>query len=98
MYLIRELFNAKPGKAKELVKKFKQAIPHFEKTEGGKNYKIMTDAVSTYWTVVMEYEVEDMGAYFSDLRGSTATPELQEIMKGYTELVEGGKREVFLIE
>jgi quinol monooxygenase YgiN len=98
MYLIRELFNAKPGKAKELVKKFKQAIPHFEKTEGGKNYRIMTDAVSTYWTVVMEYEVEDMGAYFSDLRGSTATAELQEIMKGYTDLVEGGKREVFLLE
>ena len=58
----------------------------------------MTDAVSTYWTVVMEYEVEDMGAYFSDLRGSTATAELQEIMKGYTDLVEGGKREVFLLE
>ena len=36
MYLIRELFQAKPGKAKELVKKFKLAVPYFEKAEEGK--------------------------------------------------------------
>jgi hypothetical protein len=98
MYLIRETFNAKPGKAKELVKKFKQAIPHFERSGEGKNHKIMTDAVSNYWTVIMEYETDDMGAYFSDLRGATAAPELQEIMKGYIDLVEGGNRQIFLIE
>lgn len=37
MYLIREVFQAKPGRAKDLVKMFKQAAPHFEKTEGVKN-------------------------------------------------------------
>ncbi len=59
----------------------------------------MTDAVSNYWTVIMEYETDDMGAYFSNLRGgSAASPELQEIMKGYIDLVEGGNRQIFLIE
>ena len=63
MYLIREVFKAKPGKAKELVKMFKQAIPHFEQSEGCQNYKVMTDIVSDYWTVVMEYEVDNIGGF-----------------------------------
>lgn len=98
MYLIREVFNAKPGKAKELVKKFKLASPHFEKAGEGKNFKVMTDAVGNYWTVVIEFETDDMGKFFTNLRGGTASPELQEIMKGYLDFVEGGKREIFLLE
>lgn len=98
MYIIRETFNAKPGKAKELVKKFKLAAPHFEKGGEGKNFRIMTDAVGNYWTVVIEFETEDMGKFFTNLRGGTASPELQEIMKGYMDLLEGGKREIFLLE
>ena len=98
MYLIREVFNAKPGKAKELVKKFKLSVPHFEKAGEGKIFKIMTDAVSNYWTVVFEFETDDMGKFFANLRGGTASPELQEVMKGYIDLVEGGSREIFLLE
>ena len=98
MYLIREVFQAKPGKAGALVKMFKQAQPHIEKQEGMKNMKIMTDAVGTYWTVVIESEVEDMGKFFDNLRGATASDELKEIMKGYMDLVEGGHREIYKIE
>ncbi|MFI5218485.1 MAG: hypothetical protein ACHQNT_03270 [Bacteroidia bacterium] len=58
----------------------------------------MTDVASQYWTVIIEYEVDDIGAFIGNLRGATATPELQEIMKGYIDLVEGGKREIFLVE
>lgn len=98
MYLIREVFHSKPGKAKELVKKFKQAMPHFEKAGEGRNFKIMTDASGRYWTVVIEFETDDMGKFFANLRGGTASPELQEIMKGYIDLLEGGAREIFLLE
>ena len=98
MYQIREVFNAKPGKAKDLVKMFKQAAPHFEKTEGVKNVKVLTDIVSTYWTVILESETEDLGGFFSNLRNATMSDELKEIMKGYMDCVEGGKREVFMIE
>jgi heme-degrading monooxygenase HmoA len=98
MYLIREVFNAKPGKAKELVKMFKQAAPHMEKQEGMKNMQIMTDATGDYWTVVIQSEMEDMGSFFSHLRGATASEELKTIMKGYIDLVEGGHREIFKIE
>ena len=98
MYQIREVFQAKPGKAKDLVKMFKQAIPHFEKMGGPKNMKVMTDIVSTYWTVIVESETDDIGAFFTNMRSATMSNELKDIMKGYMDCVEGGRREIFMIE
>jgi hypothetical protein len=98
MYLIRDVFKAKPGKAKELVKKFKTAMPYFEQSEGGKNYRVMTDIAATYWTVVMESEVEDVGDFIGKLRSATMGKEVSDIMKGYMDLVDGGYREIFIIE
>jgi hypothetical protein len=97
MYLIREVFHTKPGKAKELVKKFKQTAPYFEK-EGMKGLKVMTDIATTYWTVVLESEVEDLAEFAKELRGATSQPEVEKIMEGYMDLVDGGYREIFLIE
>ena len=98
MYQIREVFQAKPGRAKDLVKMFKLAAPHFEKMGQAKNMKVLTDIVSTYWTVVVESETEDMGSFFSNMRSATMSDELKDIMKGYMDCVEGGRREIFMIE
>jgi len=98
MYIVREVFNTKPGKAKELVKMFKQAMPLMENQDGMKSYKIMTDIVSGYWTVVIESEVEDIGAFLGGLRSVTASDELKNIMKGYMDLVNSGRREIFVLE
>ncbi|OGU27207.1 MAG: hypothetical protein A2057_07000 [Ignavibacteria bacterium GWA2_35_9] len=97
MLLIREVFNAKPGKAGELAKKFKQVIPYMEK-EGLKNVKVMTDLISNYWTVVIESETEEFARFEKEVRGFTSKPEVKEIMKDYMSLVDGGYREVFKIE
>jgi len=97
MILIREVFTTKPGKAGELVKKFKQVIPFMEK-EGLKNTKIMTDLVAKYWTVVIESETEDFARFEKEVRGFTSKPEVKEIMKDYMSLVDSGYREVFKIE
>ena len=96
MYLVRDTFKCKPGKAKELVNKFKQTIPFMEE-QNLKNTKILTDVVSNYWTVVLESEVETL-AEFENRRGFTSKPKVQEFMKDYMTLVEGGKREIFRIE
>ena len=98
MYLIREVFQAKPGKAKDLVKMFKQAAPHLEKMGEMTNMKILTDVVSNYWTVVVESETENIGGFFSNMRSATMSDELKEIMKGYMDCVAGGHREIFLVE
>lgn len=96
MYLVRETFQTKPGMAKELVKKFKQAMTYMEKA-GFKNTKILTDAVSNYWTVIIESEVTNL-ADVENTKGFTSKPEVKEIMKDYMSLVNGGCREIFNIE
>jgi hypothetical protein len=98
MYLIREVFQAKPGKAKDLVKMFKAAMVHFQKEQGISNVKVMTDVVSNYWTVVVESETTDIGSFITNLRSATVSDEVKEIMKGYMDCVAGGHREIFLIE
>ena len=59
--------------------------------------KIITDVVSNYLTVVLEGEVESLAA-FENHKGFTSQVKVKEIMAGYMDLVEGGKREIFQIE
>ncbi len=97
MYLVRNVFAAKPGKAKELATQFKSAAPHFT-AAGIHNVRILTDRVAAFWTVVVEYEVEDVNAYFELGPNLSEKPQVGEIMKGYRDLVDGGYRQVFTIE
>ena len=94
MYLVREVFQTKPGKAKDLVKIFKEAGKHME---GMGKTRIMTDAVSNYWTVILEMEAVSLAAW-EKMAGTTQKPEVKEIMKDYMTLLEGGHREIFKIE
>lgn len=97
MLLIRDVFHTKPGKAKELVKIFKQVQLVMEK-EGFKNMQIMTDIVSTYWTVVIQGEVENLDLFEKHSRGFSSKPEVADAMKDYMSLVDNGYREIFRIE
>ncbi len=97
MYLVRDVFRAKPGRAKNLVSAFKQAAPFME-AEGFKNIKVMTDIVAAYWTVVLQAEVESLDHFEKHLRGFTSKPEVAEIMKGYIDNIESGYREIFKLE
>lgn len=94
MYVIRDIFNTKPGKAKELVAKFKKAISEMQKQ--GFKCRVMTDTVYTYWTVVVELETDDLNKFFA--APQQRSPEMEEAMKGYMELVTGGHREIFKVE
>ena len=98
MFLIRNVFHAHPGKAKELVKIFKNASQHLETSGMVKNTRVLTDTASTFWTVIIESEVEDLNSYLSMAHGVSNSKELGEAMKGYIDLVNGGHREIFRIE
>ena len=67
MFVVRNVFRTHPGKAKELVKKFQAAAPHFKKI-GIHNTRVLSDAVAGFWTVVHEVEVEDMNAHLKPER------------------------------
>ena len=96
MYLVRNVFNCKHGKAKELVAKFKVAEKYLP-GEGIIRSRVMTDVVSGFWTVVTEFEVPNL-ATWDQVSGTTSTPEIRDAMKDYMTLVEGGYREIFKIE
>ena len=98
MFVVRNIFHAKSGKAKELVAIFKKAAPIIESTNVTRNTRIMTDAVSTFSTVVVESEVEDLNTYMDMAKIVSKKPELGEIMKGYMDLIDSGHREIFRIE
>ena len=98
MFLVRNVFHAKAGKAKALVEIFKKALPLLEASGLVLSARILTDSVATFWTVVIESEVEDLNAYMDMARIVSQKPEIGEAMKGYIDLVNGGHREVFRIE
>jgi hypothetical protein len=65
--------------------------------------KVMTDfCAERYWTIVTEYEVENMQAFEAMMQGAGVTTELgkqfETIMTGYHDLVEHGRREIYKIE
>jgi|SRR3989344_6618022 len=98
MFLVRNVFHAKPGKAKALVETFKRATPHIQATGIAKKTRILTDTAANFWTVVIEQEVEDLNAYMNMAKTMGKNEEFAQIAKEYTEMALGGHREVFLIE
>jgi hypothetical protein len=103
MYLVREIMYCKPGKVRPLVEKF-VAMSKLSEKLGMPKMRIMTDFCGEqYWTLVGEMEVADLQT-FEQMMGAPpqASPEdlkqFDEIMKGYHDLVDSGKREIYKIE
>jgi hypothetical protein len=102
MLLIREIMYCKPGKVKPMVEKF-LAMSRINERAGLGRTRVMTDfAGERYWTIVSEFEVESMSAFERMMQGEGFTDEMnqefEKIMKGYHDLIEYGRREVFKIE
>ena len=102
MYLIREVMYCKPGKVRPMVEKF-LAMDALGEKIGMPRMRIMTDfSAERYWTIVAEMEVPDLQSFekmMSSPQGSAEDLEqFEEIMQGYHDLVDHGKREIFKIE
>ncbi|MBV8517808.1 MAG: hypothetical protein JO197_10455 [Acidobacteria bacterium] len=97
MYVIRDVFQCKPGKAKELAERFKKTFASMEQHDGFSNNRVLIDVVANYWTVVLESDAPSLEDFERHMREYSARPEVQEIMSGYMELVVGGHREIFRV-
>ncbi len=102
MLLIREIFYCKPGKVRPMVEKFLAMAKLNEKLGLGR-VRVMTDlSAERYWTVVSEMEVPSMQAFEEMMQGqgqnAEAMKEFETIMKGYHDLVDHGRREIYKIE
>ena len=102
MLIVREVMHCKPGKVRPLVEKF-LAMNTLMKKNGMGAMRVMTD-VSTdrYWTLVAEMEVASLAAFENMMApGSMSDADskaFEEIMKGYHDLVESGRREIYKLE
>jgi hypothetical protein len=102
MLLIREVMYCKPGKVRPMVEKFLAMSKLNEKLGQGK-MRVMTDfCAERYWTIVSEFEVPSMQAFEEMMQGQGVGPddakEFDKIMKGYHDLVDHGRREIYKIE
>lgn len=102
MLLIRDIMYCKPGKVRPLVEKFLAMSKLSEKTSMPK-MKVMTDvSAERYWTVVSEMEVPSIEAFEKVMSGEgwseQEMKQFEEIMKGYHDLVDEGRREIYKLE
>jgi hypothetical protein len=99
MYIIRDVMHCKPGCARPMVDKFLQLRKVMKKIGFNYEMRVMTDVCAErYWTVVAEMEVESLEAYTKMSRSTMADKNLQKVMKDYHELIDQGKREIYMLE
>jgi hypothetical protein len=98
MLLVRDIMHCKPGKARPMVEKF-VALANAMKAHGIKPMRILTDlSGDRYWTVISEMEVESMEAWEQMGKETMNKPEFKDVMKGYHDLIDHGRREIYTIE
>lgn len=98
MLLVREVMHCKPGKVRPLVEKF-LAMSKIGEQKGWGKMRVLTDvSAERYWTLVAEMEVPSLEAFMAMGEGDDDSKEMEEIMKGYHDLVESGRREIYTIE
>ena len=98
MLLVRDIMYSKPGKVRPLVEKFVAMAKLSEKKGMGK-MRVMTDlSAERFWTVVSEMEVPNMETFMSMMQSSDDMKEFEQIMKGYHDFVDHGRREIYTLE
>jgi hypothetical protein len=91
MYVVRDIFIAKPGMASKLAKLMKEVAG----MQAGPKARILTDAVSDYNTVVMEMEYKSLTEIEQRMKEyMEGRPDLKQKMTGYTDLWLTGRREI----
>ena len=98
MFLVRDIMYCKPGKARPMVEKF-LALSKLSEKLGFGSMRVMTDvSAERYWTVVSEMEVESLEKFTEQSRQAMQVKEFQEAMKGYHDLLDHGRREIYMLE
>jgi hypothetical protein len=98
MFLVRDIMFCKPGQARPMVEKFRKLSKVMQQMGIGP-MRVMTDfTAERFWTVIAETEVSDLAEYTKQSRQASDSKETREIMQGYHDIVESGRREIYVIE
>jgi len=93
MFVVRETFTAKPGKASALAAMFKEVLPQIT----GVKVRVLTDFIGPFNTVVLETEATDLTQFEKTMQEYMSRQDIRDKMKGYTELYQAGRREVYKV-
>lgn len=93
MFVVRETFTAKPGMASKLALLFKDVMGSIP----GHKFRVLTDHIGPFNTVVLETEMEDLAAFEKMMTEYSAGSNFRDKMKGYTDLYLTGSREVYKV-
>ena len=92
------MMSRKPGKVRPMVEKFVALSKPSQKLGFG-TIRVMTDvSAERYWTVISEMEAESLQQHAEMSQKSMRMPEFQDVMKGYHELIDHGRREIYQLE
>jgi heme-degrading monooxygenase HmoA len=92
MIIVHDIFICKPGNASKVARLFKEVM------SGQKEVvSILTDLTGEFNRVIMVTQWESLSAWEKswETMNSEEGKKMQEKMKGYTDLYQTGKREIF---
>ena len=94
MILVREIFQIKFGKMKEVKEVWKQMM----KLMPAENKpRVLTDLTGPYYTLVMENTHKDLSAFEADMRREMGGSDFGALYQKFIPLVDSGRREIFTI-
>ena len=96
MFIVREVFIAKPGSAGKLAKMCKSMI---SMDSSMKNAKVMLDFVTDFNKIAIEHEIGSLAEFEKEMEEykKNPDPKMMEMMKGYTDMYQTGYREIFKV-
>lgn len=90
MIVVRTVFIAKPGQASRLAAQFKSAAA----AAGIPRHRVLTDVTGDSNRVVLEYEVESVGEFESQMSEYAKGEAMRTALQGYTDLYLTAHREL----
>lgn len=96
MILVRAVFQAKVGKAQELVANFKAAMQ--QQSAASSQSRILTDLSGPWDTVVIETVAESLAVWERQRAEMFADPQFQKMFAQVSDLVVSGRNEYYTIE
>ena len=97
MIVVRNVFRLKFGKTKEAVALLKEGIAIQKRAGVEMNQRIMTDLVGTFYTLVLELTIPNLGALEANMPKVMGDKDWQAIYQKFSALIESGYREIFTI-
>ncbi len=99
MVVVRNVFQAKAGRAGELAQVLAESLRQWAGTEGAPaGRRVLTDLTGPFDTMVLEIEVESLAVWEQAMPKLFASPEFQATLQQSGELTVSGSRQLYTIE